>query len=150
MIYIATSNHYLLFIIILIIIIILVIIVIIIFIIITVIVIYFNNYYYYCCCYHYLLLSVQSSLLSLLLRILLLSLQSKVFSKSIHNSKSVQKPIQLGFVFVFVFWRDCNGNKGSQLFCVIPAITPVCFWFNKNFRFSLFIYLGVICCNYIL
>ena len=30
--------------------------------------------------------------------------------------------IRLVFVFIFVFWRDHNGNKAPQLFCVIPAI----------------------------
>ena len=28
------------------------------------------------------------------------------------------------FTQLFCFWRDHNGNEGTLLFCVIPAIAP--------------------------
>ena len=47
----------------------------------------------------------------------------------------IRIPIQLVFVFIFVFWRDHNGNQAPKLFCVIPVIMPHVLLSNliKNF-----------------
>ena len=123
--------YYYYFIIIIIIIVIIIIIIfifiviIIIFIIITIIIdiYYYHQCYYYYFCYGYLLLSLNSFLLSLILRTLLLSLQNKLSSKSEYPFNKV--------LFSFLFFKGTEMEIKLHSFFVLSLASHLMFvfWF---------------------
>ena len=139
-IYIDTSYYYLLFTIIIIFIIIIIIIIIVIMIILIVIVImiifiiitiiidiyYYHQCYYYYFCYGYLLLSLNSFLLSLILRTLLLSLQNKLSSKSEYPFNKV--------LFSFLFFKGTEMEIKLHSFFVLSLASHLMFvfWFYQS------------------
>ena len=111
---------------------------------------YCYHYYFY---YHYIIIIIIITIISsssssnstsrtiiIIIIIIISSSSINKISVSLTISTSIFELFICFLLFYiniphYCFLRDHNGNKVTQLFCVIPAIVPYGELFNHNFQF---------------